>query len=168
MDTGKSSSLSSQRIPPQNVEAEQCVLGSILLQQGALVKAADILTPEDFYREPHKAIFQAMLSLFEENEPQDLITVTNRLSNSNQLENSGGPAYLAALTDIVPVASNIAYYAKIVRDKGILRRLIETSTQIASRCYEEQDDIDSLLDDVEQTVFEISRAKSGQSFAPIS
>ncbi len=156
------------RLPPQNLEAEQCVLGSVLLQQNALGKALETVTPDDFYREAHKSIFNAMAALFEKNEPQDLITVTNHLSDHNKLEEVGGPAYLASLTDIVPVASNIAYYAKIVREKSILRQLIQTTSDIASRCFEEQDDIDSLLDEVEQTIFEISSSKSSQAFHPIN
>jgi len=156
------------RLPPQNIEAEQCVLGSILLQQGAMAKAAELLSEEDFYRDAHRLIFRSMVALFEKNEPIDLITVADHLRNSRKLEEAGGPAYLASLTDTVPVASNIAHYARIVREKAILRRLIQTSTEIASRCYEEQDDIDGLLDEVEQTVFEISRSKSGQSYHPMN
>jgi replicative DNA helicase len=152
------------RLPPQNLEAEQCVLGSILLQQGALVKILELVEPSDFYREAHKIIFTAMVDLFEKNEPQDIITVSNILKNQNKLDEVGGPAYLANLTDIVPVAANIIFYAKIIRSKAILRRLIQTSTEIATRCYEEQDDIDSLVDDAEQTIFEISHSKSNQDF----
>ncbi len=151
-------------MPPQNLEAEQCVLGSIMLQQGAMPRAAEILTEDDFYRDAHKYIFSAMITLFDRGEPLDLITVSNLLKDNNRFEATGGPTYLATLTDIVPVAANIAYYARIVREKAILRKLIATGTEIASRCYEEQDDIDGLLDDVETTVFEISRAKSGQSY----
>lgn len=156
------------RLPPQNLEAEQCVLGSILLQQGALVKILELVAPEDFYRQAHKTIFSAMVTLFEKNEPQDIITVTNILKDKNQLDEIGGPAYLSNLTDIVPVAANITFYAKIIRSKAILRRLIQTSTEIAARCYEEQDDIDSLVDDAEQTIFEISRTKSSQDFQALS
>jgi replicative DNA helicase len=156
------------RLPPQNLEAEQCVLGSILLQQGALVKILELVNPEDFYRDAHKIIFSAMVALFEKNEPQDIITVTNILKDKNQLEEIGGPAYLSNLTDIVPVAANIIYYAQIIRSKSILRRLILTCTEIASRCYEEQSEIDSLVDDAEQTIFEISRTKSSQDFQALS
>jgi replicative DNA helicase len=159
---------SPQRLPPQNLEAEQCVLGSVLLQQGALVKVIEYLAPEDFYRDAHKTIFAAMVELFERNEPQDLITVTNILKDKNRLDTIGGPAYLASLTDIVPVVANIGFYGKIIRQKAILRHLIQTSTEIAARCYEEQDDIDSLVDDAEQTIFEISRSKSGQGFQALS
>ncbi|HIJ78717.1 MAG: replicative DNA helicase [Desulfobulbaceae bacterium] len=152
------------RIPPQNLEAEQCVLGSIMLQQGAMAKAAELLNEDDFYRDAHKSIFTAMITLFDRGEPLDLITVSSLLRDNNVLEKVGGPGYLATLTDIVPVAANLAYYAKIVREKAILRKLIQTTTEIAGRCYEEQGDIDGLLDEVEQTVFEISRSKSGQAF----
>jgi replicative DNA helicase len=156
------------RLPPQNLEAEQCVLGSILLQQGALVKILELVEPSDFYREAHKIIFTAMVDLFEKNEPQDIITVSNILKNQNKLDEVGGPAYLANLTDIVPVAANIIFYAKIIRSKAILRRLIQTSTEIAARCYEEQEDIDSLVDDAEQTIFEISHSKSNQDFQALN
>ena len=156
------------RLPPQNLEAEQCVLGSILLQQGALVKVLEFLIADDFYRDAHKTIFKAMVALFEKNEPQDIITVTNILKDRNDLDEIGGPAYLATLTDIVPVAANIVYYAHIIRAKAVLRRLIQTCTEIAVRCFDEQDDIDSLVDDAEQTIFDISRSKSSQHFLPLS
>ena len=173
MEAGKSASKpitpsDSHRLPPQNLEAEQCVLGSILLQQGALVKILELLIPDDFYREAHKIIFRAMVALFEKNEPQDIITVTNLLNDRNQLDAAGGPAYLSTLTDIVPVAANITYYAQIIRAKAVLRNLIQTCTEIASRCYEEQGDIDSLVDDAEQTIFEISRSKSSQDYQALS
>ena len=155
------------RIPPHNKDAEQCVLGSILQQQGILPKTIDFIQPDDFYFESNKLIFKAMIALFEKNEPQDLITVTNHLKNSNNLADVGGPAYLASLTDLVPLASNIIYYAKIVREKSVLRQLIATTTSIAGRCYEEQDDIELLLDEVEQTVFDIARDKSGAHFEPL-
>ncbi|MDH4320726.1 MAG: replicative DNA helicase [Desulfobulbaceae bacterium] len=168
MEPGEKKTFTSQRIPPQNIEAEQCVLGSVLLHQDALAKVIETLSPDDFYRNDHKVIFEAMLSLFDKNNPQDLITVTSLLKDTNKLEQAGGPAYLAQLTDIVPVATNIAFYAKMVREKSILRQLISTTTQIAGRCYEEQDDIDALVDEVEQNIFEISRSKSNQSFTPMS
>lgn len=168
MEAGIKTTSIAHRLPPQNLEAEQCVLGSVLLQKGALVKVLETLTPDDFYRDAHKAIFSSMVALFEKNEPQDLITVANLLKDLNKLDGVGGPAYLASLTDIVPVAANISFYAKIIQQKSVLRRLIQTSTEIASRCYEEQDDIDTLVDEAEQTIFEISRSKSGQSFVPLS
>ncbi len=161
-------SASMHRLPPQNIEAEQCVLGSILLRQGAIDKIADLLKPDDFYKPTHQSIYGAMLSLFQKSEPLDIITITNCLKDGHKLDEVGGPAYLSGLTDIVPVSANIAYYAKIVRDKSILRQLIQTSSEIAGRCYEEQEDIELLLDSVEQTVFDISSAKSNQAFSPMS
>ena len=161
-------SASMHRLPPQNIEAEQCVLGSILLRQGAIEKIADLLTPNDFYKPAHQSIFGTMLALFQKAEPLDIITITNGLKDCHKLDEVGGPAYIAGLTDIVPVSANIAYYAKIVRDKSVLRQLIQTSSEIAGRCYEEQEDIELLLDSVEQTVFDISSAKSNQAFSPMS
>jgi replicative DNA helicase len=167
MEPAQKPSASIQRLPPQNLEAEQCVLGSILLQTEAMAKVVETLEAEDFYRPEHRLIFAAMLNLFSKTEPMDLVTVTNVLKDGNNLDKMGGPAYLATLTDIVPMAANIIFYAKIVREKSILRRLISTSTEIASRCYEEQDDIDKLLDETEQHIFEIAQAKSSQSVHPI-
>jgi hypothetical protein len=135
------------RQPPHNLEAEQCVLGTILLQEGTLVKVIELLSPDDFYRDAHQEIYAAMLSLLEKNEPQDLITVTNLLKERNKLERAGGPAYLAGLTDIVPFASRIIHYARIVQEKAMLRRLIRTTSEITSRCYEGHDDIVKLVED---------------------
>ncbi|MDH3392977.1 MAG: replicative DNA helicase [Desulfobulbaceae bacterium] len=168
MEPRERNSLSNQRIPPQNIEAEQCVLGSVLLHKDALAKVIETLIPEDFYRNDHRIIYESMLSLFNKNEPIDSLTVTSLLKDTNNLDQAGGPAYLAQLTDIVPVATNIAYYAKMVREKAVLRQLIKTTTEIAGRCYEEQDDIDILVDEVEQNIFEISRSKSKQSFTPMN
>lgn len=157
-----------KRIPPSNTEAEQCVLGAVLQQPGMMTKAVDIISADDFYLDTHKAIFNSMVTLFERNEPQDMVTIINHLSSTNKLDSSGGPAYIATLTDTVPLASNIVHYAKIVRKKSILRQLISTTTSIAGRCYDEQDDIDRLLDDVETTIFEISSNKGGSKFEPLS
>ena len=123
------------RLPPQNLEAEQCVLGSILLQQGALVKVLEFLIADDFYRDAHKTIFKSMVALFEKNEPQDIITVTNILKDRNDLDEIGGPAYLSTLTDIVPVAANIVYYAHIIRSKAVLRRLIHVASDIRTEVF---------------------------------
>ncbi|WP_457574592.1 replicative DNA helicase [Desulfolithobacter sp.] len=155
-------------LPPQNVEAEQAVLGTVLIQDGSLIKIIEILEPEDFYREAHKLIYQAMVQLFEKREPHDLITVTNLLNDQNKLDQVGGPAYLASLTDIIPFSGTLVHHAKIIRQKSILRRLIRSATEVAARCYEEQDDIDALVDDAERTIFEIAQAKKGQGFQPMA
>ncbi len=152
------------RLPPQNIEAEQCVIGSILLRQQAMDKVVHLLKDNDFYKPSHQVIYRAMLNLFDKSEPLDILTLSNALKDNHKLDEIGGPTYLATLTDIVPVSANLSHYAKIVRDKSILRQLIQTSTEIAGRCFEEQDDIDLLLDDVEKTVFDISSAKSSQAF----
>ena len=157
----------SGRIPPQNVEAEQSVLGTILLADHSLSSVLELLISEDFYKDNHKLIFEAMIVLFEKNEPQDIITVSNHLKDQNCLEDAGGVGYLATLTSIVPVTSNLVYYAKIIRRKAVLRNLISVNTEIASRCYEEQGEIDTLVDEAEQAIFEIARSKSNQSFTPL-
>lgn len=151
-------------LPPQNIEAEQAVLGTILLQDKSLLKVIEILKPEDFYRNAHKNIYEAMLILFEKREPHDLITVTNHLNDHNKLEEIGGPAYLASLTNIIPFTGTLVHHSNIIRQKSILRRLITTSSDLAARCYEEQGDIDILVDEAEQTIFEIARSKKGQGF----
>lgn len=155
-------------LPPQNVEAEQAVLGTILLQDKALLKVIEILEPDDFYRDAHKTIYGAMVRLFENREPHDLITVTGLLRDQNKIEEIGGPAYLASLTDIIPFTGTLVHHAAIIRKKSILRKLIRTTSDVAARCYEEQDDIDSLLDDAEQAIFEIARSKKGQGFQAMS
>jgi hypothetical protein len=135
------------RLPPHNLDAEQCVLGSILVQEGMLEKIIGLLSPEDFYGDAHQEIYAAMLALREKNNPQDLITVANLLKERNRLERAGGPAYLAGLTEIVPFASRISHYARIVQEKAILRRLIRTTSEITSRCYQGHEDIGNLLED---------------------
>jgi replicative DNA helicase len=155
------------RVPPQNTEAEQAVLGSILLKADLLGTVLELLKPHDFYKDSHKIIFECMVDLFEKNEPQDLLTVSNLLSNTNQIDKIGGPAYLASLTSIVPVTANIASYAKIVREKSILRRLITVNSDIAARCYEEQNDIDILVDEAEQAIFDIAGSKGEGHFTHI-
>ncbi|MEN8199230.1 MAG: replicative DNA helicase [Thermodesulfobacteriota bacterium] len=155
------------RMPPQNVEAEQAVLGTILLSDHSLSTVLEILESGDFYRDNHKLIFEAMIVLFEKNEPQDIVTVSNQLKEKNSLEDAGGLGYLATLTSIVPVTSNLLHYARIIRQKAVLRNLISVNTEIASRCYEEQGEIDTLVDEAEQAIFEIARSKSGQSFTPL-
>jgi len=160
----QSSQTNTRLIPPQNIEAEQAVLGTILLQDKSLLKIIEFLDADDFYRDAHRHIYRAMVHLFEHREPHDLITVTSLLRDQNRLEQVGGPAYLAALTDIIPFSGTLAHHARIIRQKSILRRLIQTTSDVASRCYQEQDDIDSLVDEAEQTIFEIARSKKGSGF----
>jgi len=155
------------KVPPQNIEAEQAVLGSILLKAETFGTVLEILKPHDFYKDGHKLIFEVMVDLFERNDPQDVLTVSNLLRDKNKLDDVGGSTYLATLTSIVPVTANISSYAKIIREKSILRRLIEVNSDIAARCYEEQNDIDILVDEAEQAIFDIAGKKGGQNFVPI-
>ncbi|WP_084813396.1 replicative DNA helicase [Desulfogranum japonicum] len=159
---------SSRMLPPQNLEAEQAVLGTVLLQDKALLKIVEILEPRDFYRQAHQTIFSAMVLLFEKGEPHDLITVTSLLNDQNKLEEIGGAGYLASLTDIIPFSGTLVHHAQIIRKKSVLRRLIKTTSEVAARCYDTQDDIDSLVDEAERTIFEIAQSKSGQGFQPMS
>ena len=157
-----------RQLPPQNIEAEQAVLGTILLQDKALVKIVDLLEPEDFYRDAHKIIFRAMVALFEKREPHDLITVTGLLNDQNKLENIGGASYLASLTAIIPFTGTLVHHAHIIRQKSVLRRLIQTTSEVAARCYDAQDDIDTLIDEAEKTIFEIAHSKKGPGFQPMA
>lgn len=146
------------RVPPANLEAEQSVLGAILLQGEALDRIVDILRPEDFYREAHGRIFQAMMDLYRRREPVDLTSVTARLYDQQLLEEVGGPVFLASLSEHVGSAANVDYYAKIVHDKAILRRLIRRAEEIASSCFTPVEDVSELLDWAERRIFEIAEA----------
>jgi len=159
--------ISLERVPPQNIEAEQSVLGAILLDNDAINKALEILGPEDFYREAHKKIFMRMCELSEKNEAIDLITLTEALKKNNEIESVGGVSYLASLVNIVPTASNIRYHSKIVKEKASLRNLIASATEIASMGYDDKQDVDELLDYAESVIFEISEKRIRPSFVAI-
>jgi len=155
------------KVPPQNIEAEQSILGSILLDNQALNNVLEILSVKDFYNEAHRRIFAATIELSDRNEPCDLITLTNILKNNKQLDAVGGMAYLASLVDNVPSAANAAYYAKIVKEKAILRMLIGTATEILKNSYDTRAEIDQVLDKAEHAIFEISENKIRPAFFPI-
>ncbi len=155
------------KVPPQNLEAEQSILGGILLDNNAVNNVIEVLDADDFYSESHRKIFTAIIELSEKNEPSDLVTLSNNLRNKNQLDALGGEAYLASLVDSVPSAANIAYYSKIVKEKSTLRRLIGAATEILNDSYNSATDIDSVLDEAEHAIFEISENKIKPSFSPI-
>lgn len=159
---------SDPRLPPQNLEAEQSVLGAILLDNASLAKAMEVLTEEDFYRTAHRKIYMAMLDLSEHGEIIDQITLTEHLKTKGELEAVGGAAYLAELVQIVPTAANIRYHCKIVREKALLRNLISTSTEVIARGYEGAVQADDLLDFAERSVFSLAQGKLGRSFTPLS
>lgn len=148
-----------QRLPPQNVEAEMAVLGSMLLEEDAIAVAIEIMNEGHFYKGAHKKIFSAIVALFDSSKAADLVTLVDELKKRGQLEEVGGPAYLAGLTNIVPTAANIRHYAKIVKEKALLRNLINVATQIVTDGYESEQDADQLIDKAERLVFEITSSK---------
>ncbi|KSU59081.1 replicative DNA helicase [[Bacillus] enclensis] len=153
-----------ERIPPQNIEAEQAVLGAIFLEPSALTTASEGLIPEDFYRHSHQKIFNVMLKLGDGGKAVDLITVTEELAAAKELEDVGGVAYLSELAGSVPTAANIEYYAKIVEEKSLLRRLIRTATDIASDGYAREDEVDALLGEAEKSIMEVAQRKNAGAF----
>jgi len=155
------------RLPPQNLDAEASILGGVLLDNDAINSVIELVNPDDLYRESHRKIFRAMVELWDRNEPADLITLSDHLKAKGELEAAGGSAYLAELASQVPTAANIAYYARIVREKAILRHLIRTSTDIATRGLEERGDVDTFLDDAERAIFDISEKRITSSFVKI-
>jgi replicative DNA helicase len=159
--------LLAQRLPPQNLEAETSVLGAVLLENDALNRVLEILREDDFYREAHRRIFSAILHLYEHSEPVDLVTLSEVLKTRGELEDVGGIAYLNALVNGVPTAANIAYYAKIIKEKAILRKLINRATEIVSQSYSNSGDVDEFIDQAERTIFEISEDRVRPSFYPI-
>ncbi len=154
-------------IPPQNVEAEISLLGAILLDKDALIKVADIITADDFYKDVHGIIYAAMLNLFEHREPIDVVTLTNKLEAMKKLDVIGGGSYIATLASSVPSASNIVHYAKIVASKSILRRLIHASTEISDIAFHEEKEIPEILDRAEQAIFAVSQKHTKESFIAI-
>lgn len=156
-----------ERIPPQSIDAEQSVLGAILLDREAVYKAMKILQPEDFYREDHKLIYIAIMSLSDSGKPVDLITVSDQLRQQGELEKAGGVSYLASLAEMVPTAANIEYYARIVEEKSLLRTLIHLSTRIAGMGYEEGEEPEKLIAEAEQMIMELGSRRMTATFSSI-
>ncbi|NTW76697.1 MAG: replicative DNA helicase [Syntrophaceae bacterium] len=155
------------KIPPQNLEAEQSILGSVLLENSAINSVLEVMSKDDFYSEAHRKIFNVMVELSEKNEPVDIITLSNALKDRKLLDSIGGTAYLASLVDNVPSAANVTNYAKIAKEKAILRGLISSATEIINSCYETGTDVDQVLDQAENSIFEIAENKVRPSFHPI-
>jgi replicative DNA helicase len=156
-----------EKLPPQNLEAEKSLLGSLMLDKNAIIKVADFLQAKDFYKQNHQEIYAAVLELFEKSEPVDLLAVSSRLKEKELLEKIGGNGYLTELINTVPTASHILNYAKIVQRKRILRDLIAASQEINSMGYNEEEDIDIVLDKAEQKIFSIAQKSLTQRFFPI-
>jgi replicative DNA helicase len=157
--------IDTDKLPPQNVEAEQFVLGAILLENDAIHKAVELITPEDLYKDSHRRIFRAMLVLFDKNEPIDLITLTDVLKKTDEMEKVGGVSYLSALVNSVPTAANVQYHSKIIREKSLMRGLIGAATGIAARVYENSFQADELVDYAEKTIFELSDKRIRPAFS---
>jgi replicative DNA helicase len=157
-----------RRVPPQSLEAEESVLGGIMLDNTALDRVVELVQPDDFYRGSHRKLFRAMLELSERSEPVDLITLSETLKARGELADIGGTSWLAEVAERVPTAANVVHYARIVRERSILRGLIEAATEIATRGYQASDDVDVLLDRAEQLIFGIQERKVKQAFARIS
>ena len=156
-----------EKLPPQNVEAEQSVLGALMIDKNAIIKIADLINEEDFYKNSHGKIYKTMLYLYEHHEPIDLLSLSNRLKETNNLKEVGGHSYLASLANSVPTAANVVHYAKIVAKKSVLRRLIDNSSQIIANAYNETEEIDKILDEAEQKIFAVSQKHIRQDFTPV-
>ena len=156
------------KMPPQNIEAEQSLLGSLLIDKDAITKVADSLLVEDFYKESHEIIYNSMLELFAQHEPIDILTLSSKLKEKKQLKNIGGRSYLAKLSMSVPTSSNVNYYAEIIQKKATLRRLINSSLEINGLGYLEDEEIETVLDKAEKSLFKVSQKHLKQNFSPIN
>ena len=156
-----------ERMPPQNIEAEQAVLGAVLIKKEALTEVQEILKPEDFYREAHRIVYSAMEDLFINNEAVDLVTLTEQLRKKDQLDKVGGLAFVTALANSVPTAANVIYHAKIVREKAELRSLIDAATEIAGKAYEDADEVETIMDEAEKKILSIAASRTVSDFEPI-
>jgi replicative DNA helicase len=156
------------KVPPNNIEAEQSVLGAMLVSKDAISTATELITDSDmFYNAQHKAIFDGIVELFKEDLPVDLITLTNKLKDTNVLEKVGGRGYLAELIDNVPVSTNVRTYCDIVKEKALLRSLISSSMEVIKECYANGDDADEVLEMAEKNIFELSQRQKTGDFVHI-
>ncbi|KKQ80181.1 MAG: Replicative DNA helicase [Candidatus Moranbacteria bacterium GW2011_GWD2_38_7] len=144
------------RTPPHNLEAEQSILGSLMLEKDAVIKVADLLKVGDFYKDIHNTIYETMLELYEQREPLDVLSISNKLDEKKELERIGGSSYLASLVGSVPSASHIVHYAKVVQKKALLRRLILAASEIIEAGFREGDDVEKILDEAKNISNRIS------------
>jgi len=153
---------------PYNLEAEQSVIGSMLIDKTAISRVVEILKGDDFYRDSHKVIFNAIFDLYQKDTPIDMITLLEHLRSSEKLEASGGITYITEISNSIPSTANLSSYIKIVDDKSILRKLIRASTDIMENCYNKQDDVEAVMDLAEQKVFNIAERKNTSDFEPMN
>jgi replicative DNA helicase len=158
----------SDRTLPHDLDAEKSVLGAILINNHAFNQAAEVIDAGDFYRDAHRRIFEKMVGLTDRGNPVDLLTLKDELGRSGELDEVGGPAYISALTDGVPRSANVEYYARIVKEKSTLRRLIQSATDVLGRAYDAEEDADNLLDEAERAIFQIAEHRLRSGFVPVS
>jgi len=156
-----------EKLPPQNLEAEQSVLGAILIDNNALTAALEILTSEYFYRDAHRRLYDSMIELFDKSEPIDIITLTDQLKRKGELELIGGVSYLTSLVSMIPTAANVRYHAKIVKEKALVRGLLNAATDIARNVYESDFEAEELIDYAEKKIFDLSDKRINANFATL-
>jgi replicative DNA helicase len=160
----KSNGADIRKVPPQNLEAERAVLGAVLMDNDALYTVMEILVPSDFHQPSHRLLFGTMLDLSERGEPIDIVTLADRLRTGGNLDKAGGPDYLPTLADEVPTSAGVGNYAKIVKEKSVLRHLIEASTDIVQDCFDSAGEVDELIDEAERRIFAISEQRIRTGF----
>ncbi|HEY4496880.1 MAG TPA: replicative DNA helicase, partial [Candidatus Paceibacterota bacterium] len=160
-------SIKDLKVQPQDLDAEQSVLGALMIDKNAIFQIADVLNPGDFYKRSHSIIFEAILQLWQRHEPIDILSVTAELKKMDKLKDAGGSSYLTEIINSVPTASHVAHYAKIVKEKRILRELINASAEITEDAFNPDDDLETLLDKIEQRVFSISQKSIAKNFVPL-
>ena len=155
------------KLPPQDIEAEQSVLGALMIDKNAISKVADILAIDDLYKTNHQLIYEVILELFSKNQPIDILTVSSRLKEKGQLEEIGGISYLSELVNAVPSSSHITHYAKIINKKKVLRELLNSAYEIAELALNEEKDPQEILDEAESKIFSISKFSISPGLKPI-
>ena len=155
------------KVPPQDIEAEQAVLGSMLTDQDAVIAAIEVLKPEDFYREDNKIIFEAVLNIYNRAEPIDIITLKSELASMGKLESIGGLEYIAQLPDKVPTTANAERYVKIVEEKSMLRNLVKTANEIINLGYDETENVEDIMDTAEKKIFDVMQRKNQKGYSAI-
>src|SRR6187397_85380 len=156
--------VAAERTLPHSLDAEKSVLGAILINNEAFNQAAEYIDARDFFRDAHRRIFNSMVALSERSEPIDFVTLREELSRGGQLDEVGGPAYIASLADGVPRSANVEYYSRIVKEKATLRNLIHSANRILSEAYQAEDDADLILDGAEKAIFEIAEGRISAGF----
>ena len=156
-----------ERVPPQNIEAEQAVLGAMLIKKEAIVEVQEILRPDDFYREAHRIVYEAMAELQNNDEAVDLVTLTEQLRKLEKLDKIGGISFVTQLANAVPTAANVTYYAKIVKETAELRNLINAATEIAGAAYEDVENVETIMDEAEKKILAVASSQNGGAFEPM-